>query len=37
VACLRVPRACFFSSFLLFAWWPPLLFFARSFVYISLR
>jgi hypothetical protein len=26
VACLPVPRALFFSSFLLFACWPPLLF-----------
>jgi hypothetical protein len=26
VACLHVPRAKVFSSFLIFAWWPPLLF-----------
>jgi hypothetical protein len=29
VACLLVPRAQVFSSFLLFAWWPPLLFLVR--------
>jgi hypothetical protein len=30
VACLPVPRAWVFSSFLLFiAWWPPLLFLVR--------
>jgi hypothetical protein len=29
VACLPVPRAYVFSSFLLFAWWPPLLFLVR--------
>jgi hypothetical protein len=29
VACLPVPRAKVFSSFLLFAWWPPLLFLVR--------
>jgi hypothetical protein len=29
VACLHVPRAKVFSSFLLFARWPPLLFLVR--------
>jgi hypothetical protein len=29
VACLPVPRAKVFSCFLLFAWWPPLLFLVR--------
>jgi hypothetical protein len=29
VACLPVPRA--FSSFLLFAWWPPLFFLVRNY------
>jgi hypothetical protein len=29
VVCLLVPRAWAFSSFLLFAWWPPLLFLVR--------
>jgi hypothetical protein len=33
VACLRVPRTKVFSSFLLFAWWPPLLFLLR--IYFS--
>jgi hypothetical protein len=31
VACLPVPRAWVFPSFLLFAWWPPLLFLAIIF------
>jgi hypothetical protein len=31
VACLPVPRAQVFSSFLRFAWWPPLLFLVRIF------
>jgi hypothetical protein len=30
VACLPFPRAHVFSSFLLFAWWPPLLFLIRN-------
>jgi hypothetical protein len=30
VACLPVPRAQVFTSFLLFAWWPPLLFLVRN-------
>jgi hypothetical protein len=31
VACVSVPRASvFYSSFLLFAWWPPLLFLVRK-------
>jgi hypothetical protein len=30
VACLPVPRAKAFSSFPLFAWWPPLLFLVRN-------
>jgi hypothetical protein len=31
VACLPVPRALDFSSFLLIAWWPPLLFLVGNF------
>jgi hypothetical protein len=31
VASLPFPRACVFSSFLLFAWWPPVLFLVRFF------
>jgi hypothetical protein len=34
VACLPVPRAWVFPSFLLFAWWPPLLFLVRIFLLI---
>jgi hypothetical protein len=30
VACLPVPRAQVFPFFLLFAWWPPLLFLVRN-------
>jgi hypothetical protein len=33
VACLPVPRAQVFPSFLLFAWWPPLLFLVRNYYY----
>ena len=32
-ACLPIPRAYVFSSFLLFAWWPPLLFLVRNCFY----
>jgi hypothetical protein len=35
VACLPVPRAWGFSSFLLFAWWPPLLFSCKKLNYID--
>jgi hypothetical protein len=31
VACHPVPRALAFSSFLLIAWWPPLLFLVGNF------
>jgi hypothetical protein len=34
VACPPVPRAYVFSSFLLFAWWPPLLFLVSFFFII---
>jgi hypothetical protein len=35
VACLPpIPRAQVFFSFLLFAWWPPLLFLVRHFKYL---
>jgi hypothetical protein len=34
VACLHVPRAYVFSSFLLFAWWPPLLCLVRIYYYV---
>jgi hypothetical protein len=30
VACVHVPRALVFFSFLLFAWWSPLLFLLRK-------
>jgi hypothetical protein len=33
-ACLRVPRAKVFSSYLLFALWPPLLFLKKKILYI---
>jgi hypothetical protein len=33
VACLFVPRAYVFSSFILLGWWSPLLFLARLFIY----
>jgi hypothetical protein len=35
VACLPVPRTQVFSSSLLFAWWPPLLFLVRAFCILS--
>jgi hypothetical protein len=34
VARLPVPRAYVFSSFLLFAWWPPLLFLIKNSCFI---